>query len=245
MNKSILKDEILKQNKFLIILYVLPIVFAFLLSVFTTDYSNPFVALILFLFICSLFLVIGTTGIFIVNVFKMNYKLFSTLIKEMILKIIVSSLILLSMYISLYSASFILQHMSRGISIYGMYATLNNYGLNGTLFILFIYTFMFCLQLLFITGFTISFVRILKKPYKRILQILVFTVLVIVMFIAQMYFAPVFIQEQELGFNIFYLMRFIGELNQYLYALFIQTILLTIVIVFLTTSGMKIFQKYS
>jgi hypothetical protein len=149
------------------------------------------------------------------------------------------------MYFSLYVTSFILEHLSRGVSIYGMYNTLNNYGLGGTLMILFIYTFMFCLQLLFVAGFSIAIVRRFGKLHKRIFQIIVFIVLIIALLAIQIYLFPNFIQEQELGMNVFYIMTFVGEINNYLDTLFTQTILATIVVAILSVIGVKTLQKYS
>ncbi|MDQ0359410.1 hypothetical protein [Breznakia pachnodae] len=242
---DILKNQLIKKNKLLVSFYVFPIVFSLLLSLFTSDYSNPMIAFLMFLFIWSLVFIIGGTFIFVSRTFKLSSSLFTSITKEIITKIVYASLILVCMYLSLYITSFILEHLSRGVSIYGMYNTLNNYGLGGTLMILFVYTFMFCLQLLFVAGFSIALVRRFGKLYKRIFQILVFIVLIIALLAIQIYLFPNFIQEQELGMNVFYIMTFVGEINNYLDTLFIQTILATIVVAILSVIGVKTLQRYS
>lgn len=242
---DILKNQLIKKNKLLVSFYVFPIVFSLLLSFFASDYSNPMIAFLMFLFIWSLVFVIGGTFIFVSRTFKLSSSLFTSITKEIITKIVYASLILVCMYFSLYVTSFILEHLSRGVSIYGMYNTLNNYGLGGTLMILFIYTFMFCLQLLFVAGFSIAIVRKFGKLHKRIFQIIVFIVLIIALLAIQIYLFPNFIQEQELGMNVFYIMTFVGEINNYLDTLFTQTILATIVVAILSVIGVKTLQKYS
>lgn len=242
---DILKNQLIKKNKLLVSLYAFPIVFSLLLSLFASDYSNPMIAFLMFIFNWSLVFVIGGTFIFVSRTFKLSSSLFTSITKEIITKIVYASLILVCMYLSLYITSFILEHLSRGVSIYGMYNTLNNYGLGGTLMILFVYTFMFCLQLLFVAGFSIALVRRFGKLHKRIFQIIVFIVLIIALLAIQIYLFPSFIQEQELGMNIFYIMTFVGEINNYLNTLFTQTILATIVVAILSVIGVKTLQKYS
>lgn len=242
---DILKNQLIKKNKLLVSLYAFSIGFSLLLSLLASDYSNVMIAFLMFLFIWSLIVMITGTFLFISRTFKLSSNLFSSLTTEIITKIVYASLILVCMYLSLYSTSFILEHLSRGVSIYGMYNTLNNYGLGGTLMILFVYAFMFCLQLLFVAGFSIAFVRRFGKQHKLIFQIIVFIVLAVVLLAIQIYLFPNFVQEQELGMNVFYIMRFVKEINNYLDTLFTQTILATIVVAMLSIIGVKTLQKYS
>lgn len=242
---DILKNQLIKKNKLLVSLYVFPIMFSILLSLFASNYSNPMIAFLMFLFIWSLIFVIGGTFILISRTFKLNSNLFSSLTKEILAKVVYASLILLCMYLSLYATSFILEHLSQGVSIYGMYNTLNNYGLGGTLSILFVYTFMFCVQLLFVAGFSIALVRKFGRLHKRTFQIIVFIILIVALLTIQIYLLPNYIQEQELGMNIFYIMTFVGEMNNYLNTLFAQTTLATIAVAILSVIGVKTLQKHS